>query len=135
MSRPVKYVLIGLGAAAAVAVVAFVAFFAAFYVVGPRRVLADHRRFVAAHPVGSRLDDVASDPFVARATAVEIDGELAAGIGREPEAFAKIPAALRGKARGNLAITWTHTPPFGRVAVAFTFQNGAITEAKPSSLD
>jgi hypothetical protein len=107
--------------------------FVGIFIVRPIFVMRDFNRFVERHPIGSSIEDVATDPFTDQVTLLIMDGQfIDAGrqTGRE-----QAQNALRGKTKGELHLMWTHTPPFGRVNITFTFDGGRILDAKTGSLD
>jgi hypothetical protein len=130
MKRVIKAVVATLGFFAVTVVIAFVYFF----IVAPRRVLARYERFVAVHGVGTSIDDLASDAFVERATMITLDAQVLVDFGMQPSAKA-LPTRLLGKRGGELMVMWTHTPPFGRVSVNVTFDDGKIVALHKDFLD
>lgn len=117
---------IGCGALAALVLGALL-FAAIFFVVLPRRVLADYRGFVARHAIGTDVDALARDPFVKRSTMILLNGK--------PLPNSELPAVLTKQDHGELDVMWTHTPPFGRVSYVVTFDHGKIVAARQGSLD
>lgn len=120
--------------AAAVVFGALVALFAAFFIVFPRRVVRRYEGFVTAHPVGSGVDAMLDDPFAKDAMTSWFD----AGEGAEPQltrSLDELRSVARAQPRGHLHLMWTHTPPFGRIGVDYTYEGGTITALRRTSVD
>jgi hypothetical protein len=133
-----KTVLVRLGLAAASLALLVVAFFVTVYVLRPRVILRSFHAFVARHPVGSPIAALVDDPFVDSATtATGPAGEApTVEFGRErPARLAKLRADAKAAAKGRLDLTWTHTPPFGRISAVVDFEGGKVTAVRVSELD
>ena len=132
-------ILMAIGALGAVGLAVLVALIGYFYFWQPRQVLRAFDEFTAVHKEGTPIEAVLADPFVLQATDLTFDEESLkdvkpGGPARQLERF-KARLAAPPTPSGVLELTWTHTPPFGRVFLHVEYADGGITSLQTSDLD
>jgi hypothetical protein len=136
LGKPANLLGTVLAAAVGLGVLIFAALFIGFYVIRPRRVMHRFDEFCARHPVGSSFAELIDDSFV---TEVSMAGDVGPALitlgSKDKAALTKLRAGVKARPSGSIELTWTHTPPFGRLILDVKFDAGRVTGLRQSELD
>jgi hypothetical protein len=129
--------LVAIGVLGLLVMVTIAGLFVFTFVWQPRAVLRSFDEFTLAHHEGTRIEALADDPFLERASDLTFDAESLKDVmpGAPARQLGRLRAQLKSSASGTLEATWTHSPPFGRVFLHVEYADGLVTALKTTDLD
>lgn len=103
----------------------------------PRQMLRGFDEFTLEHKEGTSIDALANDPFLLRASDLTFDTESLKDVqpGAPERQLGRFRALLKTTPKGTLEVTWTHSPPFGRVFLHVEYADGLVTSLQTTDLD